>query len=254
MNNKKFYGILTVVTMLILVFVVFAFSDDKELQKEVVEKVTDTVTDIATYEMTEEEVKELPSTEIKEQTEEQENAQEQEVEDEGFQLQGEIAYEGDRARSWNVELGDYKGLTYYSQIDSRWANKMYSSVGNSTQTIGSSGCGSTSAAMVVTACKGAITPDTMSDLFVRYGYRSANNGTYWSAFRAVADEFSIGYTETTDIQRALQLLQSNNYVVCSVGNGLFTTGGHFIVLTELNGDTITVLDPYLYSRKVRDFY
>lgn len=103
--------------------------------------------------------------------------------------------------------------------------------------------------MVVTACKGAITPDTMADLFTRYGYRSANNGTYWSAFRAVADEFNIGYTETTDIQRALQLLQSNNYVVVSVGNGLFTTGGHFIVLTELNGNTITVYDPYLYSGK-----
>lgn len=104
--------------------------------------------------------------------------------------------------------------------------------------------------MVVTACKGAITPDTMAVLFTRYGYRSANNGTYWSAFRAVADEFNIGYTETTEIKRALQLLQSNNYVVVSVGNGLFTTGGHFIVLTELNGNTITVYDPYLYARKV----
>lgn len=78
--------------------------------------------------------------------------------------------------------------------------------------------------MVVTACKGTITPDTMADLFVKYGYRSANNGTYWSAFRAVADEFNIGYTETSDIQRALQLLQSNHYVVVSCGNGLFTTG------------------------------
>lgn len=110
--------------------------------------------------------------------------------------------------------------------------------------------GPTCASMVVTATKGAITPDQMGDLFVKYGYRSANNGTYWSAFRAVADEFNIGYTETSDIQRALQLLQSKNYVVASVGNGLFTTGGHFIVLTELNGDTITVLDPYLYSRKI----
>lgn len=109
--------------------------------------------------------------------------------------------------------------------------------------------GPTCASMVVTATKGAITPDTMGDLFVKYGYRSANNGTYWSAFRAVADEFNIGYTETTDIQRALQLLQSKNYVVASVGNGLFTTGGHFIVLTELNGDTITVYDPYLYAGK-----
>lgn len=124
--------------------------------------------EIEKYEMSEEEISELSSTEIIEQSIEDEDNQEQEVEDEGFELQGNIAYEGDRARSWNVELGDYKGLTYYSQIDSRWKNKMYSSIGDSSQTIGSSGCGPTSAAMIVTATKGAITPDVMSDLFVRY--------------------------------------------------------------------------------------
>lgn len=249
MKNKRNQIILAVILMCIILFLAFAFSDDKDLQKEVVQQATEMSQELLTYEMTEEQIKELPSTEIIEQTEEQENAQEQEVENEDFELQGEIAYEGDRAVSWDIELGDYKGLTYYSQIDSRWSNKMYSSVGNSSQTIGTSGCGPTSAAMIVTATKGTITPDTMADLFVKYGYRSANNGTYWSAFRAVADEFDIGYTETTDIQRALQLLQSNNYVVASCGNGLFTTGGHFIVLTELNGDTITVYDPYLYAGK-----
>lgn len=164
-------------------------------------------------------------------------------------MQGDIAYEGDKARSWNVTLGNYKGLTYYSQIDNRWRNKRYSSTGNASQTIGSSGCGPTSASMIVTACKGAITPDVMSDLFVKYGYRSANNGTYWSAFRAIADEFDIGYSETTNFQRAIELLRNNNYVVASVGNGLFTTGGHIIVLTGIDGDTIKIYDPYLYAGK-----
>lgn len=109
--------------------------------------------------------------------------------------------------------------------------------------------GPTSASMIVTACKGTITPDKMADLFVKYGYRSSNNGTYWSAFRAIADEFNIGYEETSDIQRALQLLQSKRYVVASVGNGLFTTGGHFIVLVGIDGNTLKIYDPYLYSGK-----
>ena len=180
--------------------------------------------EIQFYEMTEEEIIELKTAEIIERNEIDEQNLEQEVEDEGFELQGDIAYEGDKARSWNVTLGNYKGLTYYSQIDNRWRNKRYSSTGNASQTIGSSGCGPTSASMIVTACKGAITPDVMSDLFVKYGYRSANNGTYWSAFRAIADEFDIGYSETTNFQRAIELLRNNNYVVASVGNGLFTTG------------------------------
>lgn len=249
-ENNRNKTIIAIVMMVIL-FIVFAFSDNKELQKEVVKQVTNTITDIATYEMTDKEVEELPTTEIQEKTEDQEKeiSKEQEVEDEGFELQGNIAYEGDRARSWNIELGNYKGLTYYSQIDNRWSNKMYSSINNRTQTIGTSGCGPTSVSMIVTACKGTITPDKMSDLFVKYGYRSSNQGTYWSAFRAVADEFNIRYTETSDIQKALQLLRSNHYVVVSVGNGLFTTGGHFIVLTKLEGNTIQVYDPYLYAGK-----
>ena len=72
----------------------------------------------------EDEICNLPTTEIIEQTLEDEQIQEQEVEDETFELQGEIAYEGDRARSWNVTLGAYKGLTYYSQLDGRWKNKI----------------------------------------------------------------------------------------------------------------------------------
>ena len=247
--NLRNNTIISIIMMCVILVTVFAFSDDKELQKEVVEQITNTVTDIAIYEMSEEDIKELPSTEIIEQTTEDENLQEQEVEDEGFELQGEIAYEGDGATTWDVELGDYKGLTYYSQIDSRWSGKMYSSVGDSSQTIGTSGCGPTSASMIVTACKGTITPDIMSDLFVKYGYRSANNGTYWSAFRAVADEFNIGYQETSNVDIAINLLRNNNYVVVSVGNGLFTTGGHFIVLVGIEGDTITVYDPYLYAGK-----
>lgn len=35
----------------------------------------------------------------------------------------------------------------------------------------------------------------------------------------------------------------------SVGNGLFTTGGHFIVIVGIEGDTLKIYDPYLYSGK-----
>ena len=140
MKDKRFITIISVIMMCVILGLVFFASDDKELQKETVEKITDAVT--TTYKMSDAEIEELRTTEIEAQTEEQEKevSKEQEVEDEGFELQGEIAYEGDRANTWNVELGDYKGLTYYSQIDNRWRYKMYSSVGDGTQTIGTSGC------------------------------------------------------------------------------------------------------------------
>ena len=128
MKNKKFEIIVATVMIIFIVVMVFTFSDDKNLQKEVIEKVTD----VEIYEMSEEAVK---------QTEEQEKevSEEQEVESEEFKLQGEVAYNGTTEYP-NVSLGNYIGLTYYSQIDQRWANKMYSSIGNSTQTIGTSGC------------------------------------------------------------------------------------------------------------------
>lgn len=251
MKKKKIQLIISLISSVtIMLAVALGYSLTGKIDREKVHQAVDTVIDaIETYNMTDEEIKDLPTTKIEEQTEEQEKTTEQEVENEGFELQGEIAYEGDRARNWNVTLGDYKGLTYFSQIDNRWRYKMYSSIGDSSQTIGSSGCGPTSAAMIVTATKGAITPDTMSNLFVQYGYRSANQGTYWSAFRAVADEFNIGYEETTNIQRALQLLDSKRLVVVSCGNGLFTTGGHFIVIVGKEGNTLKIYDPYLYSGK-----
>lgn len=241
-------AILTAVALLVGVYA--GYKETGKIDKEKVNEAVDTIVDaINTYEMTEEEIKELPTTEVVEQTEEQENAVEQDVESEGFELQGQIAYEGAKAETWNIELGDYKGLTYYSQLDSRWASLPYTSCGNSTQTIGSSGCAPTCASMIVTATKGAITPDTMCNLFVKYGYRSTNNGTYLSAFRAVADEFNIGYEETYKLDRAVELLRNNHYVAVSCANGLFTTGGHLILIVGIDGDTLKIYDPYLYSGK-----
>ena len=45
---------------------------------------------------------------------------EQSLEVESFEEQGPIAYKGDEKHQ-NINLGNYIGLTYYSQIDSRWA-------------------------------------------------------------------------------------------------------------------------------------
>ena len=189
------------------------------------------------------------STEIPILTEEDEQTVEvQETEAEGFEEQGIIAYNG-AEKTPNVQLGEYSGLTYYSQIDNRWKNKMYSSVGDSSQTIGTSGCGPTSAAMVVSSIKGNITPDQMADLYMKYGYRSANQGTYWSAFKWTADVFDIGYSEYYKLDDAIAKLKDNHYIIASCNQGLFTYGGHFVVLVGIEGNYIKIYDSYLYNGK-----
>ncbi len=198
------------------------------------------------YEMSEEEIKKLPTKEIIEADESK--CEKQFVEKEGLKNQGKISYNG-TSDFPKVSLGKYKGLTYYSQIDKRWASHLYTSSGNKSQTIGTSGCGPTSASMVVTAIKGTITPPEMGDLFVKYGYRSKDNGTYLSAFKFVADTFDIEYKETSNLNTAISLLKNNNYVVVSCGNGLFTTGGHIMLITAIEGNTLKIYDPYLYNGK-----
>ena len=179
----------------------------------------------------------------------EENLEEQEVEDEGFELQGEIAYEGGKSRSWNLNIYGEPKLTYISQIDNRWKNYPYTVTNNKSQTIGKSGCGVATAAMIIDSIVGNVSVTELADVFVKYGYRSPNNGTYWSANRAIADEFNIEYQETSNFSVMLEKLKNNNYIIASVGNGLFTTGGHYIMIYGVDGNNLKIYDPYLYSGK-----
>lgn len=242
--NKRKMIITAIVTIILAVSsaifgVNYSERDVKEISDSV-ETVVNAVDNIVDNQST---------TEIPEGTEQEEKMVEtQETENELFEEQGEIAYNGsDKAP--NITVGDYVGLTYYSQIDSRWKKDIYSSVGDYSQTIGSSGCGPTSAAMVVSSIKGNITPKKMADLYVQYGYRSKNSGTYWSAFKWTADVFNIEYKETGNLNNAINALKDNNYVVVSCGAGLFTYGGHYIVIVGVDGDNLKIYDPYLYSGK-----
>lgn len=147
-------------------------------------------------------------------------------------------------------LGNFNGLTYYSQADSKWANKLYTSTNNSSQTMKSSGCGPTAAAIVVSSSKGTILPTTMADLFVKNGFRTRNNGTAWSAFPFIANYFAFNnYEYTTNFNAAINYLRKGYYVIVSCGNGLFTTNGHYIVLVGIKGNTLSIYDTYLYDGK-----
>ena len=172
--------------------------------------------------------------------------------------QENISYNGDSTGNGLSLLGSYQGLTYYSQADSRWANTMYSSVGDSSQTMKSSACGPTSAAVVVSSSKGAILPTTLASLAVSNGYRTSNNGTAWAFFPFVADYFDFKeFYTTSNFDTAMKYLKTDAdndgnadyYIVVSCGSGLFTSGGHYIVLVANNSGTITVYDPYLYNGK-----
>lgn len=233
MNNKKV--IITAIVTIVLAIVGGIFGI--KYTQEDVEKIStgvETIVDIIDN-------AEVPN--LKQEDEQTLEVQETDLENDKFAEKSEVAYNGSD-KTPNVKVGAYKGLTYYSQADSRWAKHKY---GNNTMI--NSGCGPTSAAMVVSSIKGEIRPDTMGDLFVKYGYRSANAGTYWSSMKWTADVFNIGYKETSSFNTMIDKLKDNNYVVTICREGLFTYGGHFIVIVGIDGNTLKVYDPYLYSGK-----
>lgn len=241
-ENKNRNITLIILTIFVALLGGFGFYETNK-DKPTEEIINNAVEEVKDY------IENKSTTEIPTLTQEDEQTIEvQETESEGFEEQGQVAYEGSD-KTPNISVGDYAGLTYYSQIDNRWSNKMYSSVGDKSQTIGTSGCGPTSSAMVVSSIKGTITPDTMASLYTQYGYRSANQGTYWSAFKWTADVFDIGYSECYKLDDAVAKLKDNHYIIVSCNQGLFTYGGHFIVLTGVEGNYIKVYDPYLYNGK-----
>ena len=204
------------------------------------------------------ETKEIAKSTIKEEEEvTDEGADESLLEADALVEQENISYDGDNAGKGLDLLGKWQGLTYYSQADSRWASKLYTSTNNHSQTMKSSACGPTCSAMVVSSAKGAILPTTLARLSVDNGYRTASSGTAWAFYPFVADYFGFKeYHKTDDFNKAMTYLSQKNavgsskyYIICSCGSGLFTSSGHYIVLASLDGNTIRVMDPYLYNGK-----
>ena len=138
----------------------------------------------------------------------------------------------------------------FKQYDSRWAKKIYSASGKSSQTMKSSGCGPTAAANIVATLKdSAVTPWTLAQISMQKGYRTANNGTAWSFFKYIAGLYGFSkFTQTSSLATLKACLDAGGYVVCSMGPGYWTSGGHFITAWKYDDKYIYCNDPASSSR------
>lgn len=143
---------------------------------------------------------------------------------------------------------------YYNQADKRWANHSYSSSTYPKATIKSSGCGPTSASMVVSSFIGTIYPNEMADLFKKNGLR-ADTGTSHEAFSWIARKYGLKTKKSIYIKDAVEYLKKGGMVIaCLKRKSLFADGGHIVVLSELRGNNLVVYDPYLYNNKFNIVY
>jgi hypothetical protein len=137
-----------------------------------------------------------------------------------------------------------KETVYYSQKDPRWKNTMYSIRGDKSQTIGASACGPTSLAMVIsTLTDNTLLPTDAAKYAVDNGYRTDNEGTSWAYFSDIAKKYELNCIQTSNLDGVKLALSNGKLVIASMKKGHFTGGGHYILLTGINGTWIGVYDP-----------
>ena len=139
----------------------------------------------------------------------------------------------------------------YKQYDSRWGSIVFTSTGNKSQTIRNSGCGPTAAADVVATLKDkSVTPKTLAALAVNKGYRTANSGTAWGFFKYLAQVYGFSkFVQTSSLATMKACLDAGGYVVCSMGPGYWTSGGHYICAWKYDSAYIYCNDPASSKRK-----
>lgn len=139
----------------------------------------------------------------------------------------------------------------YKQGDKRWKSIPYTSTGNASQTIGSSGCGPTSMADIqATWVDSKITPVEMCDYALKHGYRTKDSGTAWAFFKSIATSYGYnGFVQTKSMATARNAIKDGAFVVSSMGPGYWTTGGHFICLWKTDDTYMYANDPASSIRK-----
>lgn len=136
----------------------------------------------------------------------------------------------------------------YLQWDSKWKNVKYSTH-TSKQTIGNSGCGTTSMAMILATWENSsITPVEISKMSVENGYRTYDSGTDWDFYKWIFKKFDCfeKYIETSSITTLEAALREGALAVCSMNsndNKFWTSKGHFIVARGVDNTYFYANDP-----------
>lgn len=128
------------------------------------------------------------------------------------------------------------GYIYFNQGDSAWNQNGYC--------IAKAGCGPTSMAVVITSLTGKwVTPLDTAIWGYQHGFYS-REGSAHEMIPAMAAAYGLRCQGAgTDYQEIKKALKAGKPVVCLMGPGYFTRGGHFMVLVAIdNNDCVTVAD------------
>ena len=142
----------------------------------------------------------------------------------------------------------------YYQTDPRWRNIPYG-VNGEKSTIGTAGCGPTSMAMVLaTWADPNVNPETECAWALDNGYKCYHSGTYYSYFPPAAKRYKLrciqlnynniyGDDKSAYHAQAKKAIEENNLVIACMGKGNWTKSGHYVLVYDIQDNTIYINDP-----------
>ena len=151
----------------------------------------------------------------------------------------------DKAELTEKELQEEYPL--FLQWDKRWGCLAYGDDSN----VAISGCGPTTLAMAVVALTGneEATPAAIAKFAMQEGYYMSGTGTMWSLMTEGAEAYGVRSEQINISQIEIkQHLDQGDIVICSVRQGDFTTGGHFILLYDYDDEGFSINDPFSLYR------
>lgn len=152
---------------------------------------------------------------------------------------------------------DFEGVPLFIQWDRQWGYEDYA--GN---VAGLSACGPTCLSMVAYHFyrDAKYTPVYMMKFAEENKHANAGTGTQWSLFQKGAKELGLNVQELTLEQSQTEsyiakTLESGKVIVMNVRPGVFTTVGHYLLLTGYEDGKFKVNDPnsYANSEKLWEF-
>ena len=142
-----------------------------------------------------------------------------------------------------IDLSRYDRDTVplFLQWDPMWGYKSYGS-----DIIAITGCGPTCLAMAGYYLTGDenMSPDKIAKFAQRNGYYEAGYGSSWTLISEGAAKLGLEATELPLVKKKIDdALEAGNPVILAVGEGDFTSTGHYIVLAGLEEEGYRVNDP-----------
>jgi hypothetical protein len=153
---------------------------------------------------------------------------------------------------YDINLDEYKDCTdvpLLMQWDERWGYGTYAG-----GIFGHTACGPTCLSMAAIYLLGDtdMNPKWMAEFATENGYSTDGHGSAWTLFSVGAAQLGMQVSEISLNEDSMkQSLDEGGLIVCIVGPGDFTDGGHFILIKGYDDEGFIVNDPNSYTNSAK---